>query len=172
MAAGMTILGLVSFVDYFCARIYNEDFQYVREVINSYAQGKILELVWNTPQHYSLSVFIFAVPFYVLFGNVGILLYQWLMIGVGAWGIYAYARLLLPRGSIWPLVHFFGMWGLYSALAGCIYLEVTGPLMIPWIFYAFHRKMVFFCIFLYLLRIFKGERCNLVYFCFAYSMVS
>jgi hypothetical protein len=62
------------------------------------------------------------------------------MVGVGAWGIYAYARLLLPRGSIWPLVHFFGMWGLYSALAGCIYLEVTGPLMIPWIFYAFHRK--------------------------------
>jgi len=37
-------------------------------------------------------------------------------------------------------VHFFGMWGLYSALAGSIYLEVTGLLMVPWIFYAFHRK--------------------------------
>jgi len=74
MAAGMTILGLVSFVDYFCARIYNENFQYVREVIKSYAQGKFLALVWNTPQHYSLSVYISAVPFHILFGNVGILL--------------------------------------------------------------------------------------------------
>ena len=131
MAAGMTILGLVSFVDYFCARIYNKDFQYVRVVVNSYAQGKILELVGGGPQHYSLSAYISAVPFYILFGNVGILLYQWLMVGVGAWGIYSYARLLLPQGSIWPLVHFFGMWGLYSALAGCIYVEVTGLLMVP-----------------------------------------
>jgi len=157
MAAGMTILGLVSFVDYFCARIYNEDFQYVREVVNSYAQGKILEPVWNTPQHYSLSVYISAVPFYILFGNVGILLYQWLMVGVGAWGIYAYARLLLPRGSIWPLVHFFGMWGLYSALAGCIYLEVTGLLMVPWIFYAFHRKKWYVFAFFFAFIVFSKE---------------
>ena len=157
MAAGMTVLGLVTFVDYLCARLYNEDFQYVREVIDSYARGKILEPVQNAPQHYSMSAYLSAVPFYVLFGNVGILIYQWLMVGVGAWGVYSYARLLLTKGSIWPLIQFFGMWGLYSALAGCIYVEITGLLMVPWIFYSFHRKRWFLFYFSYFFAVLSKE---------------
>ncbi len=140
LIVGMIILGLVTFPNYFCLRLYNEDFQYIREVVDSYTNGKFFHPVWKEVQHCSLSVYLSAIPFYILFDNVGLLIYQWLMFGVSAWGLYLYARSILPIGAVWPLIHFFGMWGLYSALSGCIYLEVIGPLMLPYIFYAFHRR--------------------------------
>lgn len=141
MTAGMTILGLVTFPNYFCGRFYNIDVEYFKRLVNNYSQLKIYAPTLAAPNtRFSLSVVLPAVPFYLVGGLLGIFVYQWLFVGVGAVGVYLYAREVLPRARLWPVIHFFGMWGLYSALAGNIYLEILGPMAVPYIFYFFHRR--------------------------------
>jgi len=136
LISGMTILGLVTFPNYFCGGLYNLDVYILRKDIHNVSRGSLLAL----DKHVSPSVTFPLIPIYLVGDLLGIIAYQWFSILFGAIGIYLYAKEVLPYGRLWPVIQFFGMWGLYSALAGNIYIEVVGAMSIPYLFYFFHRK--------------------------------
>ena len=91
--------------------------------------------------HFSLLPMLIS-PLYWAFGSYTLLIVQWLAILAGGWGIYAYVR---HRTSIdWlPLLmmlHFFLLWGIYSALAFDYHDNVVAAMLVPWLLHFFERK--------------------------------
>jgi hypothetical protein len=139
LISGMAILGLVTFPNYFCGGLYNIDVYFHRKEIHDVSRGSLLAI----GMHVAPSVTFPLIPIYLVGDLLGIIAYQWFSILFGAVGIYLYAKEVLPYGRLWPVIQFFGMWGLYSALAGNIYIDFVGAMGIPYLFYFFHRKKWF-----------------------------
>ena len=96
---------------------------------------------WGT--HFSPIVFLY-VPFQLVFGSYGLLIVQILAILSGGLGIYRYSYLVLKKSS-WSLlimIIFFGIWGIYSALAFDFHNNVIGAMMVPWFFYFLKKENI------------------------------
>jgi len=115
----MVIAALVTFPNHYNFRTYGYDAGYVLGMFENISQGNFLGTVYYSGEvpHISYAVYILGLPFYWLGGIWGILAYQWLGIGMGAWGIYVYARQKIGKLAWLSMLHYWGMWGVYSALA-------------------------------------------------------
>lgn len=141
---GMTLTALVTFPNYYTMRLYAYDFGYIR---NLYENIINLSFRFPTYKNYSIEVaphfsyvpYLIGIPFYGLGGGVGLLTYQWLMVGLGAWGVYSFAKKKgLPKAA-WTILHYFGLWPIYGLL-GDLHPELLGPFLIPWLFYAIESE--------------------------------
>ena len=140
--AGMVIAALVTFPNHYNFRTYGYDAGYVLGMFENISRGNFLGTVYYSGEvpHISYAVYILGLPFYWLGGIWGILAYQWLGIGMGAWGIYVYARQKIGKLAWLSMLHYWGMWGVYSALAYDVHPDILGPCLVPWIFYALETK--------------------------------
>jgi uncharacterized membrane protein len=76
-------------------------------------------------------------PFYYLFGSYTLLIIQIIAVLSGGYGIYKYAS-LYHKDSFIPLllvVHFFSIWGIYSALSYDFHTNVLAAMLVPWLIY-------------------------------------
>ncbi len=89
----MIITALVTFPNHYNFRTYGYDAGYVLGMFENISRGNFLGTVYYSGEvpHIFYAVYILGLPFYWLGGIWGVLAYQWLGIGVGAWGICAYA---------------------------------------------------------------------------------
>ncbi|MCS7161725.1 MAG: DUF2079 domain-containing protein [Bacteroidia bacterium] len=151
-AAGMLVTGLVTFPNHYCFRTYG-DLAYLTQLLYYHGQGylfvpsisSICMIGEDAPcgsPHFS-PVLILLLPFFWVGGVWGILVGQWLAIGLGAWGIYQYAQYKLrdKGAACWSQIHFWGMWGIYSALGFDAHEVVIGAMLVPWVFYFWERRM-------------------------------
>jgi len=79
--------------------------------------------------------FILAVPFYWIGGVWGVLVFQVLCFGIAAIGVFLYAWVRLRDGWAATLthLHFWGMWGITSALASDFHEVVIGIMGLPFV---------------------------------------
>ena len=50
---------------------------------------------------------------------------------MGAWGIYVYARQKIGNLAWLSMLHYWGMWGVYGALAYDVHPEILGTCLVP-----------------------------------------
>ncbi len=121
--------------------IYNNSmYDYAHFRINQ--DPLLLQNVGNLlADHFELLPMIFS-PLYFIFGSYTLLLIQIAAILFGGLGIYRIfeKRFSNPLIPMLALIHFFGMWGIYSALAFDYHNNVVGAMFVPWIFYYYDQK--------------------------------
>lgn len=86
--------------------------------------------------HFSPILLLLA-PFYWLFGSYTLLIFQVGFIIAGGIGIrkYGFSRLSGEGLSLVAVLHFFSIWGIYSALAFDFHFNVLAAMLLPWLFY-------------------------------------
>ncbi|MBE9468380.1 MAG: DUF2079 domain-containing protein [Bacteroidetes bacterium] len=104
--------------------------------------------------HFSLITILFS-PFYYLFGSYTLLIIQIFAILMGGLASYKYAKFKFDDNSIIPFIvciHFFSIWGIYSALSVGFHNNVIGAMLVMWfIYYLEKRKLIYSFIFLILI---------------------
>ncbi|RMF52694.1 MAG: DUF2079 domain-containing protein, partial [Bacteroidetes bacterium] len=124
------------------------DLGYSLQVIDFHAQGGLIppplssSSVWPSPTakllmvppHFS-PVFFLAVPFYKIGGVWGVLIFQVLCFGVAAIGVFLYAWVRVREAWAATLthLHFWGMWGITSALGFDFHEIVVGIMGLPFV---------------------------------------
>lgn len=146
---------LISFVNHYFFRTSSDPLGIYTNAIYDYAHFRANDCKLLTPlnaqletpffdnklsDHFNLIQFLFA-PFYLLFGSYTLLIFQWLIILLGGWGVFrffsdfGYGRHL---GAL-AMLHYFAFFGFHSALAFDYHDNVIGASAVPWLFY-FLRK--------------------------------
>ena len=147
------LLLLVSLPNHYNFRTYALDLGYYMQMCEFYLQGKLFVGQLTTAQPWAdqgiapPSVYVnwsvlLAVPFYLAGKAWGLLVFQALLFVVGGWGVYRIAQLLLPEGkhlACWSLVHYYGMWGLWSAAAFDFHEVAIATAAVPWAIYFYLR---------------------------------
>lgn len=90
--------------------------------------------------HFSPITMLYA-PFYYIFGTYTLLIIQIAAILFGGYGIFVYARY---KGigqwlSLFLMIQFFLIWGVYSALTFDFHNNVIAAMLIPWFVYAYDK---------------------------------
>ena len=92
--------------------------------------------------HFSVLLALFT-PLRFIFGSYSLLIIQIASILFGGIGIYRYASEKLSNQDKIAklcLVHFFCIWGIYSALSFDFHMNVIGTMLIPWFILYFEKK--------------------------------
>lgn len=147
--------GLISFVNHYFFRTSSDPLGIYTNAIYDYAHFRANDCKLLTPlnaqletpffdnklsDHFNLIQFLFA-PFYLVFGSYTLLIFQWLIILLGGWGVFrffsdfGYSKYLGPLA----MLHYFVFFGFHSALAFDYHDNVIGASAVPWLFY-FLRK--------------------------------
>ncbi len=114
-----------------------------------------IHLQWNKPtlllpyydlpnrlaDHFSLT-YIFFAPFYYIFGSYTLLIVQIVFVIIGGIGIYKLVLFITRKKLIATLavIHFFSMWGIFSALAYDYHDNVIAAMVVPWFFYFVYKN--------------------------------
>ncbi len=87
-------------------------------------------------------IFLLLAPFYWVFGSYTLLIFQIVMIVLGGIGAMRYVQLYTQSNTaaIATLIHFYVMWGIYSALSFDFHNNVTGAMLVPWFMVNAHQK--------------------------------
>ncbi len=112
--------------------------------------------------HFSPIIFLY-IPFYYLFSSYTLLIIQIAAIIFGGIGIYKVATLKTDKELLKNLfvLHFFGIWGIYSALSFDFHNNVVGSMLIPWLFYYYEKRNLKGLIFIYGLVLLSKENLSL-----------
>lgn len=98
-------------------------------------------------------------PFYYLFGEYSLLIIQIIAILAGGYGVFRYS---LFKGinrwlSLLLTIHFFTIWGIYSALSFDFHNNVIAAMLLPWFIYFFDKGKFKWVLCFYFLIIFAKE---------------
>ncbi|MCS7189033.1 MAG: DUF2079 domain-containing protein [Bacteroidia bacterium] len=141
---------LVSLPNHYNFRTYG-DTAYYLQMCEFYLKGRLFyghlttmtpfaDKGINPPTLYVNWSVILAVPFYLLGKSWGLLIFQILCFLVGGVGIYkVVSEWLTSSQATWTLLHYFGMWGLWSAAAFEFHEVAIGVAALPWSLYFFQR---------------------------------
>lgn len=94
--------------------------------------------------HFSPIIY-FYLPFYWLFGGYAPTLLQIIAVLLAGIPIFNYAKLTFEgdtKKANLVLIHFYLIWGIYSALAFDFHNNVIGAMLVPWIFLFLKRKQL------------------------------
>lgn len=133
----------ISIVNHYNFRTYAWDLGIRNNAIFDYAHFR-----WNEglltyerfdnilSDHFQLLPILFS-PLYWIFGSYSMLILQILSILFGGTGIYFYIRKLSGSRKMANLaiIHFFSLWGIYSALGFDFHDNVVGAMFVPWFLY-------------------------------------
>jgi uncharacterized membrane protein len=109
--------------------------------------------------HFSLITYLYA-PFVYVFGTYALLIIQIASILLGGLGIYKYSKKQFDADSLIPLIlliHFFSIWGIYSALSFDFHNNVIGAMLIIWLIYFIESRKLFYAAILFILAIATQE---------------
>jgi uncharacterized membrane protein len=108
--------------------------------------------------HFSPITFLY-IPFYFVFGSYAPLMVQILAVLFGGLGIYYYAqeKKIVGISSSLFLLHFLGIWGIYSALSFDFHNNVVGCMFLPWMLLKREQGKVKEMLFYFLLMLISRE---------------
>jgi uncharacterized membrane protein len=138
----------ISLVNHYNFRTYAYDLGINNNAIYDYAHFRWNDCMLMQPQfknilsdHFSL-IPIFVSPLYWIFGSYTMLIVQIIAILFGGVGIYMFvsSRSKNKHLPILAIVHFFSIWGIYSALSFDYHDNVVGAMFVPWFIYFFDQK--------------------------------
>lgn len=134
------VFASISFVNHYNFRTYL-DLGMINHALYSFAHLKMdyftLEVNGNMMNYFGdhfSPITLLYIPFYFLFGSYALLVIQILAILFGGLGVYYYAVQKKINGvsSYFFLLHFLGIWGIYSALSFDFHNNVVGTMFLPW----------------------------------------
>lgn len=142
--------GLLSLVNHYLFRTYAYDLGLFNHALYDYAHGR-----WNANSvkrfdnilgdHFTVLQIGFA-PLWWVFGSWTLLVVQIgavLFGGWGAWRLHAARAQAVGAGSAlpwWLTLHYFSIWGIWTALAYDYHDNVVGAMLLPWLLLAFYEK--------------------------------
>ncbi|MBI1183931.1 DUF2079 domain-containing protein, partial [bacterium] len=146
---------LITFVNHYYFRTSSDPLGIYTNAIYDYAHFRPNDCKLLTPlnaeletpffdnklsDHFTPIQFLFA-PFYPLFGSYTLLIFQWLIILLGGWGVFKFFSSFdyKPYWGALAMFHYFAFFGFHSALAFDYHDNVLGASAVPWLFY-FLRK--------------------------------
>ncbi|HLN53335.1 MAG TPA: DUF2079 domain-containing protein [Lentimicrobium sp.] len=108
--------------------------------------------------HFSLITMLYA-PFYYLFGEYTLLIIQILSILAGGYGVYKYSifKGLNQWISLLMTIHFFTLFGIFSALNFDFHNNVIAAMLVPWFIYFFDKGNIKWMLVFYFLILFSKE---------------
>ena len=134
---------LISIVNHINFRTYAWDLGIYNQAIFDYAHFKlnhntVLQPATNNilSDHFTLLHFLIS-PLYWVFKSYTLLVVQIISILFGGVGVYRYIKHKSNNEnlSLLALLHFFLMWGIYSALGFDYHDNVVGAMFVPWVIY-------------------------------------
>ena len=142
------LFSLISIPNHYNFRTYAFDLG-----INNNALWDYMHFKWNyctvmdphftnlLSDHFSLFPVLIS-PFAWIFGTYTLLLFQITAMLWGGIGIYLLLSNLLKNSklALIGMIHFFSMWGIYSALAFDYHDNVIGTMLVPWFLYYIHQN--------------------------------
>ena len=135
----------ISLVNHYLFRTSGYDLGINNNAIYDYAHLRWNDCMLMQPHytnvlsdHFSLYPILVS-PLYWIFGSYTMLIVQICAVLFGGVGVY---KFILNRSSdfrlaLFSMVHFFLMWGIYSALAFDYHDNVVAAMLVPWLFYFF-----------------------------------
>ena len=142
------IFASISFVNHYNFRTYGWDLGINQNAIYDYAHFRWNDCMIMQPQftnvlsdHFSLYPLLVS-PFYWIFGEWTMLIFQFLAILFGGFGIYKYVLNLTKNTTISTLAvaHFFSFYGIYSALSFDYHDNAVATMFVPWFLLYFEQR--------------------------------
>jgi uncharacterized membrane protein len=142
------IFASITFVNHYNFRTYGWDLGINQNAIYDYAHFRWNDCMIMQPQftnvlsdHFSLYPLLVS-PFYWIFGEWTMLIFQFLAILFGGFGIYKYVLNLTKNTTISTLAvaHFFSFYGIYSALSFDYHDNVVATMFVPWFLLYFEQR--------------------------------
>jgi uncharacterized membrane protein len=112
--------------------------------------------------HFSPVIYLYS-PFYFVFGSYTLLIIQIVSILAGGLAIYRIASLYFSKEWIPMLfmIQFYGIWGIYSALAFDFHDNVIAAMLVPWFLYYFLKNKLLPVIILFSVILMARENMSL-----------
>lgn len=142
------IYSSVSLVNHYNFRTYGFDLGIYNNALYDYSHLRVSDnpVIGNhitnvLSDHLSFYHFIYA-PFRYILGSWTLLIFQILAILLGGIGIFKSISLLTKSKTIpyLALIHFFSMWGIYSALSFDYHDNVVAAMVVPWYFFSILKR--------------------------------
>lgn len=142
------IFASLSFVNHYNFRTYGWDLGINQNAIFDYAHLRWNDCMIMQPSfknvladHFSLYPLIIS-PLYWIFGSYTMLIFQWAAILFGGLGVFRFVDFISNNKKLATLsvVHFFCIWGIYSALSFDYHDNVVGAMFVPWFLYYYKKK--------------------------------
>lgn len=142
------IFSSISLVNHYNFRTYGWDLGINHNAIFDYAHFRWNDCMIMQPSftnvlsdHFSLYPILVS-PFYWVFGSWTMLIFQIAAILFGGLGIYKYVSRLTNNENLSriALIHFFSIWGIYSALSFDYHDNVVATMFVPWFLYYFDQE--------------------------------
>ena len=142
------IFASITFVNHYNFRTFGWDLGINQNAIYDYAHFRWNDCMIMQPQftnvlsdHFSLYPLLVS-PFYWIFGEWTMLIFQFLAILFGGFGIYKYVLNLTKNTTISTLAvaHFFSFYGIYSALSFDYHDNVVATMFVPWFLLYFEQR--------------------------------
>ncbi len=142
------LYGSISLVNHYNFRTYGWDLGINNNAIFDYAHFRWNDCMIMQPSftnvlsdHFSLYPILVS-PFYWIFGTYTMLIFQISAILFGGLGIYKYVLYITHNEALsrLSLLHFFTLWGIYSALSFDYHDNVVATMFVPWFLYYFEQQ--------------------------------
>jgi len=142
------IFASITFVNHYNFRTYGWDLGINQNAIFDYAHFRWNDCMILQPKftnilsdHFSLYPLLVS-PFYWIFGEWTMLIFQFLATLFGGFGVYKYVLNLTKNKTISTLAvaHFFSFYGIYSALSFDYHDNVVATMFVPWFLLYFEQK--------------------------------
>ncbi len=109
--------------------------------------------------HFS-PIMILYVPFYYIFGTYTLIVIQIFAILFGGLAVYKYSLLYFDKNSLiikMILIHFFSIWGIYSALSFDFHNNVVASMTVLWFVYFLEKRKIVYSIFFFTVILLSQE---------------
>ena len=145
------VFASISFINHYNFRTYGWDLGINQNAIFDYAHFRWNDCMIMQPSfdnvladHFSLYPIIVS-PFYWIFASYTMLVFQWGSILFGGLGIYKFVHLISKSKKLATIsvIHFFSIWGIYSALSFDYHDNVVAAMLVPWFLYYYRKEKYF-----------------------------
>lgn len=144
-----TIYGLITFVNHYLIKSNALDLGVANHAIydfahfthNNFTTGLLTTKSSFFGDHFSPITLLYS-PFYYIGGSYTALIFQWFSILFGGYGILKICQYYTfdKRLTVITLLHFFGIWGIISALSFDFHNNVLAAMFLPWLYYYFCKS--------------------------------
>ena len=159
------VFASISFINHYNFRTYGWDLGINQNAIFDYAHFRWNDCMIMQPSfdnvladHFSLYPILIS-PLYWLFGSYTMLVFQWAAVLFGGLGVYKFVRFISESKKLATIavVHFFSIWGIYSALSFDYHDNVVAAMFVPWLLYYYRKQQVYKSILFFLLILISKE---------------
>ena len=144
------VFASISFINHYNFRTYGWDLGINQNAIFDYAHFRWNDCMIMQPSfdnvladHFSLYPILVS-QFYWLFGSYTMLVFQWAAVLFGGLGIYKFVSFISEskKQATIAAVHFFSIWGIYSALSFDYHDNVVAAMFVPWFLYYYRKQQL------------------------------